>query len=142
MATPEKDTTINLNSQIKLAYWLMMLALYGGSFVYGPDYGSMPQGEWIASCLVLAMAFSIPLLGFILAAHKPQPGSVSWLSFMVLAYLIFGIVLIFSPGNLIAGLALTATCLNAYVQIIVWLRPFKKAAKAKKAKQAARAKKS
>lgn len=135
MATPEKGATINLNRQLTLAYWLVMLALYAGAFLYGPAYGSMPQGEWIASCLVLGLFSSIPLFGFVAVAHKPQPGSVSWLSFLILGYLIFGIVLLFKPGDLVAGLAITGTTLNAYVQIIVWLRPFKKAAKEQKAKE-------
>lgn len=134
MATTEKDQTINLNRQIKLAYWLLMIALYAGAFLYGPDYGSMPLGEWIASCFVVGLFSSIPLFGFVAVAHKPQPGSVSWLSFLILAYLMFGIVLVFKPGDWIAGLAIVGTTLNAYVQIIVWLRPFKKAAKTKKAR--------
>lgn len=136
MTTPDPAEMINLNRQLKIAFWLMMAAIYGGAFAYGPDYGSMPQGEWIASCLVIGLFVSIPLFCFVAVAHKPQPGSVSWLSFMVLGYLIVGIVLTFSPGGLVGGLALTGTSLNAYVQVIVWLRPFKKAAKAKKAKEA------
>ena len=137
MATAEKDNTINLNRQLKLAYWLLMIALYAGAFLYGPDYGSMPLGEWIASCFVVGLFSSIPLFCFVAVAHKPQPGSVSWLSFLILAYLMFGIVLMFKPGDLVAGLAITGTTLNAFVQIIVWLRPFKKAAKAKKAREEA-----
>lgn len=123
--------TINVNRSLTIAYWMMMIAIYAGAFLYGPDYGSMPLGEWIASCLVVGLFISIPLFGFVVAAHRPQPGSVSWLSFLILAYLVYGIVLLFAPGGLIAGLALSATSLNAFVQAIVWLRPFKKAAKAK-----------
>jgi len=124
--------TVRVNAKLRLNYWLMLLAILGGAFLYGPDFGSMPIGQWVASCLVIGFFISLPLLMFILTAHRPTPGGVSWMSFLLLGYLVFGIVLIFSPSGLLAGLLLTGTTLSTFFYAVVWLRPFKKAAKANK----------
>ncbi|GGX51017.1 DUF2069 domain-containing protein [Saccharospirillum salsuginis] len=122
--------TVRVNAKLRLSYWLMLLSILGGAFLYGPDFGTMPIGQWVASCLVIGFFISLPLLMFILTAHRPTPGGVSWMSFLLLGYLVFGIVLIFSPNGLLAGLLLTGTTLSTFFYAVVWLRPFKKAAKA------------
>lgn len=129
MATESDSRQINLNRKLRTSYWLMVLAILAGAFFYGPAYSSMPLAEWIASCLVVGGFVALPLLCFVTAAHRPRPGPVSWLSFLLLAYLVYGIVLLFSPGGLIAGLMLSATTLATFTQAVLWLRPFKQAAR-------------
>lgn len=125
--------SVHVNAKLRLSYWLMLLSILGGAFLYGPAFDSMPFGQWVASCLVIGFFISLPLLMFILTAHRPTPGGVSWMSFLLLGYLVYGIVLIFSPSGLVAGLMLTGTTLSTFFYAVVWLRPFKKAAKARKA---------
>ncbi|WP_028670028.1 DUF2069 domain-containing protein [Saccharospirillum impatiens] len=133
--TNETAQTVNLNRRLRTSYWLMMLSIYAGAFLYGPAFGSMPTGEWVASCLVIGFFVSLPLLMVILMALRPTPGGVSWMSFLLLGYLIYGIVIAFSPRGLIAGLLLTGTTLTTFIYAIVWLRPLKKAAKARAKKE-------
>lgn len=129
--TDEKHQIVNLNRRLRSSYWLMLASLYAGAFLYGPPFGSMPVGEWIASCLVIGFFASLPLLLVIMVVLRPTAGGVSWMSFLLLGYLIYGIVLIFSPRGLLAGLMLTGTTLSTFIYAIVWLRPLKKAAKAR-----------
>ncbi|MEP4544797.1 MAG: hypothetical protein ABJ000_01380 [Saccharospirillum sp.] len=129
--TNEKGQTVNLNRRLRTSYWLMFLSIYAGAFLYGPAFGSMPVGEWIASCLVVGFFVSLPLLLVVLVALRPTPGGVSWMSFLLLGYLIYGIVLIFSPRGLLGGLLLTGTTLATFIYAVAWLRPLKKAAKAR-----------
>ena len=135
MNAERSPQTVRVNAKLRLSYWLMLLSVLGGAFFYGPAFDSMPVGQWIASCLVIGFFISLPLLMFILTAHRPTPGGVSWMSFLLLGYLVFGIVLIFSPSGLLAGLLLTGTTLSTFFYAVVWLRPFKKASKAGKTKR-------
>ncbi|HET8902737.1 MAG TPA: DUF2069 domain-containing protein [Saccharospirillum sp.] len=129
--TDEKRQIVNINRRLRASYWLMLASIYTGAFLYGPTFGSMPVGEWIASCLVVGFFVSLPLLIVIMVVLRPTAGGVSWMSFLLLGYLIYGIVLIFSPRGLLAGLMLTGTTLSTFIYAIVWLRPLKKAAKAR-----------
>lgn len=129
--TDEKRQIVNINRRLRASYWLMLASIYTGAFLYGPAFGSMPVGEWIASCLVVGFFVSLPLLIVIMVVLRPTAGGVSWMSFLLLGYLIYGIVLIFSPRGLLAGLMLTGTTLSTFIYAIVWLRPLKKAAKAR-----------
>lgn len=123
---------VNVNAKLRLNYFLMLFFILAGAFFYGPRLDSMPMGQWIASCLVVGGFVALPLLLFIVAAIRPTPGGISWMSFLLLGYLVYGIVLIFSPRGLIAGLMLTGTSLSTFLYAIIWLRPYKKAAKARK----------
>lgn len=127
--TDEKHQIVNINRHLRTSYWLMLASIYTGAFLYGPGFGSMPVGEWIASCLVVGFFVSLPLLIVIMVVFRPTAAGVSWMSFLLLGYLIYGIVLIFSPRGLLAGLMLTGTTLSTFIYAIVWLRPLKKAAK-------------
>ncbi|MEX0623847.1 DUF2069 domain-containing protein [Saccharospirillum sp.] len=129
--TDEKRQIVNINRRLRTSYWLMLAAIYAGAFLYGPAYSSMPVGQWIASCLVVGFFVSLPLLIVIMVVIRPTAGGVSWMSFLLLGYLIYGIVLIFSPRGLLAGLMLTGTTLSTFIYAIAWLRPLKKAAKAR-----------
>lgn len=129
--TDEKRQIVNINRRLRASYWLMLASIYTGAFLYGPAFGSMPVGEWIASCLVVGFFVSLPLLIVIMVVLRPTAAGVSWMSFLLLGYLIYGIVLIFSPRGLLAGLMLTGTTLSTFIYAIVWLRPLKKAAKAR-----------
>lgn len=129
--TDEKRRIVNINRRLRTSYWLMLAAIYAGAFLYGPAFGSMPVGEWVASCMVVGFFVSLPLLIVIMVVIRPTAGGVSWMSFMLLGYLIYGIVLIFSPRGLLAGLMLTGTTLSTFIYAIAWLRPLKKAAKAR-----------
>lgn len=132
-AKPRTPTQkVNVNAKLRLNYFLMLLSILAGAFFYGPRLDSMPMGQWIASCLVVGGFVALPLLLFIVAAIRPTPGGISWMSFLLLGYLVYGIVLIFSPRGLIAGLMLTGTSLSTFLYAIIWLRPYKKAAKARK----------
>lgn len=132
-AKPRTPTQkVNINAKVRLNYFLMLIAILAGAFFYGPRLDSMPMGQWIASCLVVGGFVALPLLLFIVAAIRPTPGGISWMSFLLLGYLVYGIVLIFSPRGLIAGLMLTGTSLSTFIYAIIWLRPYKKAAKARK----------
>lgn len=123
--------SISVNRKLRVHYSLLVVALMGGAFLYGPPVSSMPLGQWVLSCLVVGFFTALPLLGFVVAAFRPTPGRVSWLSFMLLGYLVFGIVLAFSQRGLLPGLAICATTLSTFSYSILWLRPFKKAAKAR-----------
>lgn len=132
MNAESTKTAVNVNRKLRLSYGLMVLSVLVGAFLYGPDFNAMPFGQWVASCLVIGFFISLPLLMFILTAIRPTPGGVSWMSFLLLGYLIYGIVLTFSPQALMAGLMLTGTTLSTFFYAVVWLRPFKKAAKARR----------
>lgn len=129
--TSETSQTVNLNRRLRTSYWLMMLSIYAGAFLYGPRFGSMAAGEWLASCLVVGFFVSLPLLAMILFVLRPTPSGVSWMSFLLLGYLIYSIVLMFSPRGLLGGLLLSGTTLTTFINAVAWLRPFKKAAKAR-----------
>lgn len=136
--TNSKYPAINVNRRLRLSYLLMLVAIFVGAFLYGPAFSSMPAGQWVASCFVVGFFVSLPLLMFILIAFRPSAGGVSWMSFLLLGYLIYGIILIFSPRGLLAGLMLTGTTLSTFIYAVAWLRPLKKAAKARKKEEAAR----
>lgn len=127
----EKRQVVNLNRRLRSSYGFMLASIYAGAFLYGPAFGSMPMGEWIASCLVIGFFVSLPLLLVIMVVFRPTAGGVSWMSFLLLGYLVYGIVLIFSPRGLLAGLMLTGATLGTFIYAVAWLRPLKKAAKAR-----------
>jgi uncharacterized membrane protein len=108
-----------------------LLALFVGAFLYGPAASAMPAGEWVLSCLFVGLLTALPLLGLTHAVIRPTPRRVSWLSFLLLGYLIFGIVLAFSARGLVAGVLITLTTLSTFVYCIRWLRPYKKAVRAR-----------
>jgi uncharacterized membrane protein len=130
--TDAKQSIVNINQRLRTSYMLMLASIFAGAFLYGPAFSSMPLGEWIASCLVVGFFVALPLMMFIPVALRPRASGVSWMSFLLLAYLIYGIVLIFSADGLLAGLMLTGTTLSTFIYVIAWLRPLKKAAKARK----------
>lgn len=123
---------LSVSRNLKRHYCLMVFALVGGAFLYGPPISTMPLGQWVLSCLFVGFFTAIPLLGFVAAAFRPTPGRVSWLSFMLLGYLIFGIVMAFSQRGLVPGLIISATTLSTFSYAVIWLRPYKKAARARK----------
>lgn len=123
---------LNVNRKLRVHYWLMLLSILAGAFLYGPRLSNMPFGQWVASCLVVGVFVALPLLMFVVTTARPTPSGVSWMSFLLLGYLVYGIVLAFSPRGLVAGLMLTATSLSTFVYAILWLRPHKKAARARK----------
>jgi uncharacterized membrane protein len=130
--TDTKQPTVNVNRRLRASYLLMLASIFTGAFLYGPSFSTMPLGEWIASCLVVGFFVALPLMMFIPVALRPRASGVSWMSFLLLAYLIYGIVLTFSANGLLAGLMLTGTTLSTFIYVIAWLRPLKKAAKARK----------
>ncbi|MCH8530494.1 MAG: DUF2069 domain-containing protein [Saccharospirillum sp.] len=136
MTDPTPAPSMSVNRKLKTHYSLLVVALLGGAFLYGPHQSAMPLGQWVLSCLVVGTFTALPLLGFVAAAFRPNPGRVSWLSFILLGYLIFGIVLAFSPRGLVPGVAISAATLSTFGYAVIWLRPFKKAAKARQKAEA------
>lgn len=127
---------VNLNKQLKLHFVLLIIATLAGTFLSGPPMNSMPMLQWVVSGLLLGFLATLPLLFFIPAIFKPTARSLSWMGFMLLAYLVWAIVRTFSPGGLIGGLLMCTFNITTFFYLILWLRPFKKQAKAKKKAQA------
>lgn len=127
------QSKVNINSKLKLHFFLLIGACIIGTFVSGPAPGdtSMPFSQWLATGLTMSFLTILPLLFFIPTVLKPTPASVSWLSFFLLAYMVWAILKIFSPGGLIGGLLITLLNLSTFTYAVIWLRPFKKAAKAR-----------
>lgn len=126
------NSQLNLNKQIRLHFFLLMAAAVIGTFLSGPSINSMPRVQWLVSGLLFGFMAVLPLLFFIPTVLRPTVRSLSWMGFMLLAYLVWGIVKTFSPGGLIGGLLICTFNITTFFYIILWLRPFKKQAKAKK----------
>ncbi|TCS42644.1 DUF2069 domain-containing protein [Reinekea marinisedimentorum] len=126
------NAQLNLNKQIRLHFFLLMAAAIAGTFLSGPSINSMPTLQWVVSGLLFGFMAVLPLLFFIPTVLKPTVRSLSWMGFMLLAYLVWGIVKTFTPGGLIGGLLICTFNITTFFYIILWLRPFKKQAKARK----------
>lgn len=126
------NSQLNLNKQIRLHFFLLMAAAVIGTFLSGPSINSMPRVQWLVSGLLFGFMAVLPLLFFIPTVLRPTVRSLSWMGFMLLAYLVWGIVKTFSPGGLIGGLLICTFNITTFFYIILWLRPFKKQAKARK----------
>jgi uncharacterized membrane protein len=124
-------TQVNINKQIRLHFSLLMAAVVIGTCLSGPSITSMPITQWLVSGLIFGFLAVLPLLFFIPTILKPTVRSLSWMSFMLLAYLVWAIVKTCSPGGLIGGLLICTFNITTFFYIILWLRPFKKQAKAK-----------
>ena len=128
-----KQKHVNINTRLKWHFFLLMAACILGTFLSGPT----PTGtdltvpEWFGTGLMMSFLTILPLLFFIPTVLKPTPGSVSWLSFFLLAYLVFAILKMFSPGGFFGGTLMTLFNLTTFFYAVAWLRPFKKAAKEK-----------
>lgn len=131
------EKQINLNKQLALQFWLLIAATIAATFLSGPPLGSMPLSQWIATGLALALISIVPLLCFIPVVIKPTVRGVSWLGFMLLAYLVWSIMKTFTPGGLLGGLLMCTFNITTFLYTILWLRPYKKAAKAQKQKEQA-----
>lgn len=126
------ETSINVNKKLKLHFWLLLGSCVVGTFISGPSLSSMPLIQWVTSAIVFSFITMFPLLFFIPTVLKPSPRSMSWLGFFLLAYLVFAILKIFSPNGFIGGLLITTFNITTFFYVVLWLRPFKKAAKALK----------
>ncbi|EAR09051.1 DUF2069 domain-containing protein [Reinekea blandensis] len=128
-----KQKRVNINTRLKWHFFLLIMACILGTFLSGPSPAgtdlSLP--EWFGTGLMMSLITVLPLMFFIPTVLKPTPGSVSWLSFFLLAYLVFAILKIFSPGGFFGGTLMTLFNLTAFFYAVAWLRPFKKAAKEK-----------
>ncbi|MEF9943503.1 MAG: DUF2069 domain-containing protein [Burkholderiaceae bacterium] len=86
-----------------------------------------PGGSWLA---IKALPLLIPLRGMI----KRNPDSMQWALLIVLAYLAEGLVRVFEPApyrEAAAGEIAFATLF--FVAAVMYLRPYKRAAKARRA---------
>lgn len=122
---------VNVNRELRLHYCLLFGAVIVGTYLSGPEPDSMPIVQWLISGLLLGLLAAFPLFFFIPTVLRPTPASVSWLSFFLLAYLVWAIVQIFSPKGMIGGLMICTFNLTSFFYAVVWLRPFKKSARAR-----------
>jgi uncharacterized membrane protein len=124
--------TLNVNSKLKLHFFLLLAACVVGTFLSAPSMERMTLTQWISSGLVFSFLSMFPLLFFIPTVLKPTPRSVSWLGFFLLAYLVWAILKIFSPNGFLGGMVITAFNISTFFYVVMWLRPFKKEAKLRK----------
>ncbi|MBU2865163.1 DUF2069 domain-containing protein [Reinekea forsetii] len=134
------DHTISINKKIRLHYILLVIAVIVGVLVSGPALDSMPLGKWFASGIIIAIITCLPLLIFIPTIISPSSTGLSWYGFLLLAYILGGLIKLLGPSGLIGGLLIVGFSLTNFMYVIMWLRPFKKAAKAKEKQQKAKAK--
>jgi uncharacterized membrane protein len=125
------DHTISVNKKLKLHFFLLIAAIIIGTLVNGPSLSSMSLGKWIASGLSIALIACVPLFFFMPTILKPTAGGLSWYGFLLLAYVLWSVVALLSPSGLIGGILILGFSLSNFVYVILWLRPFKKAYKAK-----------
>jgi uncharacterized membrane protein len=71
----------------------------------------------------------LPLLLTLPGQFRATPRTYQWLCFAVLFYLTQGILLAFTPGWLLAGVAETLICLAIFVSAIIFIRTAIKAAR-------------
>lgn len=128
-------TNINVNKKLKLHFFLLLAACYVGTFLSAPELGGMGFTQWLISGFVIGFIASLPLLFFIPTVLKPTPRSVSWLGFFLLAYLVWAILKMFSANGIWGGLLITTFNVSTFFYVVIWLRPFKKIAKQKKAEE-------
>lgn len=125
------DHTISVNKKLKLHFLLLLIAIMIGVLVSGPSLDSMSFGMWIASGLSIAIITCVPLLFFIPTILRPTTSGLSWYGFLLLAYILGGIIKLLGPSGFIGGLLILSFSLTNFAYVIMWLMPFKKAAKAK-----------
>lgn len=123
---------ININKKLKLHFFLLLAACLLAPFISGPDLANIAMANAIATRLSVGIISVLPLLFFVPTVLKPTPRSTSWLGFFLLAYLVWAILRLLSPSWL-GGLIITTFTLSTFFYTVVWLRPFKKIAKQKKA---------
>lgn len=123
----------NINTKLKRHFFLLMAACVIGTLLSGPNPGEtdLTLGLWVASGLTLSLISILPLLFFIPTVLNPNPRSVSWLGFFLLAYLVWAILKMFSPSGLLGGLLISVFNLTTFTYAVIWLRPYKKQAKAR-----------
>jgi uncharacterized membrane protein len=129
------DHTISINKKLKLHFVLLIIAVIAGVLVSGPALETMPLGKWLASGLIIAIITCLPLLFFIPAIIKPTATGLSWYGFLLLAYILGGLIKLLGPSGFIGGLLIVSFSLTNFLYVILWLKPFKKAAKAKQKNQ-------
>ena len=125
------DHTISINKKLKLHFFLLLVAIIIGILISGPSLDSMSFGKWLASGLSIAIITCVPLLFFIPTILRPSASGLSWYGFLLLAYILGAIVKLLGPSGFIGGVLILGFSLTNFVYIILWLMPFKKAAKAK-----------
>jgi len=119
----------NINKQLKIHFALLMVSCFVSTYLSGPPVDSMPLTQWLVSGLVFSFIAVFPLLFFIPTVLSPNPRSVSWLGFFLLAYLVWGVMKIFSPNGVIGGLLICTFIFTTFFYTVIWLRPFKKESK-------------
>lgn len=114
-----KAWRIAVSSWVALAIWCLLWEL-----VLAPI---RPGGSWLAlKCLPLA----IPLRGML----DRNPDSMQWALLIVLAYLTEGLVRVFDPAPIRwAAAGEIFFVIVFFVSAVVYLRPYKRAAKARRA---------
>ena len=122
---------VQINKQIKLHFALLFVSCILATYLSGPSLSSMPLLQWLLTGLFFAGISVLPLLFFIPTVMAPNARNLSWLGFFLLAYLVWGVVKSFSPNGLIGGLLICTFILTTFFYTVIWLRPLKKAAKAK-----------
>lgn len=123
---------INVNRKMRLHFFLLIASCFIGTYLSGPPLSSMQFSQWAVSGFVFGFIAAFPLLFFIPTVLKPTPQSVSWLSFFLLAYLVWAILKMFSPNGIFGGLLITVFNVTTFFYAVIWLRPFKKLAKQQK----------
>lgn len=128
------EKRISLNKQLKIHYLLLLLAVVVATLTSGPALSSSSVStiEWFVSGLIIALVTCIPLLLFFPSIFRPNATGLSWYGFMLLAYVIWGVLKLLSPTGMLGGILVLAFTFSNFIYVVAWLRPLKKAAKLKK----------
>ena len=78
--------------------------------------------------LIILIAQMIPLALTLPGQFSKSSRSMQWLCFVVLFFLIQGILLAFTPGRMWAGLTETGICLILFFSAIIFIRASRKTA--------------
>ena len=126
--TPQQ---ININTKLRVHFFLLLAACIIAAFLTRLPIGNIAVSRWLSYTLFSAFIPIFPLLFSIPTVLKPTVRSISWFGFFLLAYLIWAIVKTLSTNGFLGGILITAFNLSTFFYVVVWLRPFKKVARAK-----------
>lgn len=120
---------MKIHGKLKRHYSLIFVSCFIATYTSGPSIQSMPLPQWLMSGFVFSMISIFPLLFFIPTVRAPTARNLSWFGFFLLAYLVWGIMRMFSPNGFIGGLLICTFVMSTFFYTVLWLRPLKQEAK-------------
>ncbi|TXR53604.1 DUF2069 domain-containing protein [Reinekea thalattae] len=122
---------VNLNKKIKLHFWLFLLSTMASVFVAGPSLINTEFVHWLATGFAWAVISTLPLLAFLPAIIRPSTSSLTWLSYLLLGYLVWAIIKVFTPAQAAVGIVMVTFNLTTFTYILLWVQTAKKIENAK-----------